>query len=141
MAISSITRWCRMDTHVEKHHMKNRIMFWSLSLLIGWAIPTGAQEPQVDPLQGEGVYQDHCVRCHGIQGKGDGPDAAALVVPPANFQRMESRAKSETDLRSAIIWGLAFSPMHGWWDKLSVEEIRAVTAYIRQIAPYEPSVP
>lgn len=121
--------------------MKSRIMVWSLILLIGWAIPTEAQEPQVDPLQGEVVYQAHCVRCHGIQGKGDGPDAFALIVPPANFQRMESRAKSETDLRSAIIWGLAFSPMHGWWDKLSVEEIRAVTAYIRRIAPYEPSVP
>ena len=121
--------------------MKSRIMVWSLTQLIGWPLTTIGQEPQVDPMQGEVVYQDHCLRCHGIQGKGDGPDAAALVVPPANFQRTESRAKSETDLRSAIIWGLAFSPMHGWWNKLSVEEIRAVTAYIRRIAPFEPSVP
>ncbi|WP_447962611.1 c-type cytochrome [Nitrospira sp. Ecomares 2.1] len=121
--------------------MKSRIMLWSLILLIGWAIPSGAQEPQVDLFQGEAVYQAHCVRCHGVQGKGDGPDAASLIVPPANFQRMESRAKSETDLRSAIIWGLAFSPMHGWWDTLSIEDIRAVTAYIRRIAPYEPSSP
>jgi len=121
--------------------MKSRIMLWSLILLIGLAIPTGAQEPQVDFLQGEAVYQAHCVGCHGVQGKGDGPDAATLIVPPANFQRMESRAKSETDLRAAIIWGLAFSPMHGWWDTLSIEDIRAVTAYIRRIAPYEPSSP
>ena len=121
--------------------MKSRIMLWSLIVLIGWVIPAGAQEPQVDPLKGEAVYKAHCVGCHGIQGKGDGPDAATLIVPPANFQRMESRAKSEMDLRSAIIWGVVFSPMHGWWDQLSVEDIRAVTAYIRRLAPYAPSSP
>lgn len=121
--------------------MKSRIILWSLILLIGWALPTGAQEPQVDPLQGEAVYQAHCVGCHGVQGKGDGPDPATLIVPPANFHSQESRAKSEADLRSAIIWGMAFSPMHGWWDTLSIEDIRAVTTYMRRIAIFEPSSP
>ena len=93
--------------------MKSRIMLWSLIVLIGWVMPAGAQEPQVDPLKGEAVYKAHCVGCHGIQGKGDGPDAAKLIVPPANFQRMESRAKSEMDLRSAIIWGTGVQS-HAW---------------------------
>jgi mono/diheme cytochrome c family protein len=121
--------------------MKSPIMFWSLIILIGWVIPADAQELQGDPLRGEAIYQSHCAGCHGIQGKGDGPDAATLLVPPTNFHTQESRAKSEMDLRSAIIWGLVFSPMHGWWDTLSVEDIRAVTAYIRRLAPYEPSSP
>jgi len=121
--------------------MQSRIMLWSLIVLIEWVVPAEAQEPQVDPLQGEAVYQAYCVGCHGFQGRGDGPEATKLIVPPANFHRPASRAKSEMDLRSAIIWGLAFSPMHGWWDKLSVEDIRAVTAYIRRLAPYEPSSP
>jgi mono/diheme cytochrome c family protein len=130
-----------MDTDKERHPMKSLIMLWILMVLIGWVMRAEAQEPQVDPLKGEAVYAAHCAGCHGIQGRGDGPDAPKLIVPPTNFHRPTSRAKSEIDLRSAIIWGLAFSPMHGWWDKLSVEEIRAVTAYIRQFAPYEPSPP
>jgi mono/diheme cytochrome c family protein len=121
--------------------MKSRITFWSLIVLIGWVIPAGAQEPPSDFEKGKAVYAAHCMRCHGIQGRGDGPDAAQLTVPPTNLHRPESRAKSENDLRSAIIWGLAFSPMHGWWDRLSIEDIRAVTAYIRHVAPYEPSSP
>jgi len=121
--------------------MTSRTMLWSLIVLIASVISAGAEEPQVDLSKGEAVYKAHCVRCHGTQGKGDGPDAATLIVPPADFHQPASRAKSEMDLRSAIIWGLAFSPMHGWWDKIPVEDVRAVTAYIRRLAPYEPSRP
>ncbi|MGD9851675.1 MAG: cytochrome c [Nitrospirales bacterium] len=106
--------------------------------LVGPALPAQSQESQIDSGKGQEVYQLHCVSCHGIQGKGDGPEAAKLIVPPANFHRPESRSKTEMELRSAIIWGLAFSPMHGWWDKISVEDIRAVTAYIRRLAPFAP---
>jgi mono/diheme cytochrome c family protein len=100
-----------------------------------------SQEPPVNAQRGEVVYKAHCLGCHGIQGKGDGPDAAKLIVSPANFHWPESRAKSEMDLRGAIIWGLAFSPMHGWWGILSANDIRSVTAYLRQLAPYQPSTP
>jgi mono/diheme cytochrome c family protein len=31
-----------------------------------------------------------------------------------------------------------FSPMHGWWEKLTRKEIWAVIQYIREIAPYRP---
>ncbi len=109
--------------------------------LSGLTLPAQGQEPQIDSGRGQEVYQLHCARCHGIQGKGDGPAAAKLIVPPTNFHRPGSRSKTELDLRSAIIWGLAFSPMHGWWDTISVEDIRAVTAYIRLLAPYAPSTP
>jgi mono/diheme cytochrome c family protein len=121
--------------------MKHATFLFGLIFLLGLTLPAQGQEPQVNAQRGEEVYKAHCVGCHGIHGKGDGPDAAKLIVPPINFHRPESRAKSEMDLRSAIIWGLAFSPMHGWWDQISVEDIRAVTAYIRRLAPYEPSSP
>jgi mono/diheme cytochrome c family protein len=110
----------------------------NLFLLLALTVPINAQEPSFVPEKGEEVYREHCAGCHGVEGKGDGPEAAKLIVPPTNFHRPESRAKSDLDLRGAIIWGLAFSPMHGWWDKMNVEDIRAVTAYIRRMAPYDP---
>ena len=121
--------------------MKYDAILLSCLLLIGLTLPVQSEEPQVSPQKGEAVYKAHCVGCHGLHGKGDGPNAAKLIVPPTNFHRPESRAKSEMDLRGSIIWGLAFSPMHGWWGKLSATEIRSVTTYIRQLAPYQPSMP
>ena len=89
---------------------------------------------------GETIYRLHCLRCHGKAGDGKGPDSLALIVPPTDFHSPESTAKSEFDLRAIVIWGLVFSPMHGWWDRLSSEEIREVIGYIRQLAPYQPRI-
>lgn len=100
-----------------------------------------AEEPMIDSTGGQAVYQNHCLRCHGPNGEGNGPDASSLLVPPVNFHSLESRSKSDEELRSAIIWGFAFSPMHGWWDKLTREEMRSVIHYIRKMAPYRPEVP
>ncbi len=118
--------------------MKHATLLFSFVFLVALPLPGYSEAPEVSPLNGEAVYKAHCVKCHGVYGKGDGPEAAKLIVPPSNFHRFESRIKSEKDLRAAIIWGLAFSPMHGWWGKLSGTEIRSVSAYIRKLAPYQP---
>jgi len=99
-----------------------------------------AQEVANTTSVGEMIYRLHCLRCHGKMGDGKGPDSYTLIVPPRDFHSPESTAKSELDLRAIIIWGLVFSPMHGWWDRLSSEEIRAVISYIRQLAPYQPRI-
>ncbi len=99
-----------------------------------------AQDPTNATSAGEMIYRIHCLRCHGKMGDGKGPDSFTLIVPPRDFHSPESTAKSELDLRAIIIWGLVFSPMHGWWDRLSSEEIRAVVSYIRQLAPYQPRI-
>ena len=121
--------------------MKRTAMLFCLLFLFGLTIPVLGEEPQASPQKGEVIYKTHCVGCHGLQGKGDGPDAGKLIVPPINFHQSESRNKSDRDLRSTIIWGLAFSPMHGWWGILDANDIRSVTTYIRQLAPYQPSTP
>ena len=99
-----------------------------------------AQVPANANSTGEMIYRIHCLRCHGKLGDGKGPDSFTLMVPPKDFHSSESTAKSELDLRAIVIWGLVFSPMHGWWDRLSSEEIREVISYIRQLAPYQPRI-
>jgi len=42
--------------------------------------------PAIDPalrVRGAELYQHHCATCHGVTGDGAGPDACALVTPPA----------------------------------------------------------
>ena len=125
--------------------MGRRIVIKALDVVVGlllFLMVSGsgslAQEPMVDHERGEAIYQKHCLRCHGPNGEGNGPDASTFIVPPVNFHSPESRSKSDEELRSAIVWGFAFSPMHGWWDKLDRGEIRSVIHYIRKLAPYRP---
>ena len=40
---------------------------------------------------GKTLYLQHCVSCHGVDGKGDGPVAARLSTPPADLTRIAAR--------------------------------------------------
>jgi mono/diheme cytochrome c family protein len=99
-----------------------------------------AQDLMNNPVAGKVLYQTHCLRCHGSLGDGKGPDAATLTVPPRDFHTAESTARNEYELRSIIIWGLVFSPMHGWGHRLTPEEIRNLISYLRELAPYQPRI-
>ncbi len=99
-------------------------------LLIGSGLPASAQDGG-HPLAGKAVYERHCLRCHGAGGWGDGPDARALTVPPANFHRFVTQTKSDEQLLATIEFGSALSPMHGWRGRLSDREMDDVVAYLR----------
>ena len=96
-----------------------------------------AQDRQGDPKSGRTIFQEHCSRCHGTDGGGDGPDAAYLTVPPANLLSDQSRMKSDLELLMTIAHGSIFSPMHGWRGKLSESEMWDVLEYIRFLAPFK----
>lgn len=98
----------------------------------GWV---SAQSAKGDPKNGQLVYEKNCLRCHGIHLEGDGPDGRFLIVAPANLQALRSRTKTDWELLLAISHGVAFTPMHGWRDRLTQEQIQDVLAYIRMMAP------
>ena len=111
-----------------------------LLMFLGSTTAHGFQGFMNNPFAGKALYQTHCLRCHGHLGDGKGPDAATLTVPPRNFHTPESTARNEYELRSIIIWGLVFSPMHSWGHRLTPQEIRDLISYIRQLAPYQPRI-
>jgi high-affinity iron transporter len=48
-----------------------------------------------DLARGKALYGTHCVACHGVQGRGEGPAARGLEPPPSNFHdggRMAQRS-------------------------------------------------
>ena len=55
-----------------------------------------ADEP---PSAGERLYRRYCAACHGVEGRGDGPAAAALSPPPTDLTRLDS---SEAELMRQI---------------------------------------
>ena len=93
-----------------------------------------AQDFPADITRGKGVYQRNCQACHGVGGWGDGPEAQALKIPPANFHRFSSFLKSDEELLRTIEHGVVFSPMHSWRGQLTDGEMQDVLAYIRLLA-------
>jgi cytochrome c553 len=143
-AVQAITPTTNANSKKEKLSKGlGGILSGGFTFLIIFLMPIGntiAQEVMNNPFAGKVLYQTHCLRCHGSLGDGKGPDAGMLTVPPRDFHTSESTAKNEYELRSIIIWGLVFSPMHGWGHRLTPQEIRDLISYIRELAPYQPHI-
>ncbi len=106
-----------------------------VALTTSWAL---AQSHSGNPKNGERIFQQYCVGCHGMTGDGLGPEMKELIVPPANFRAARSRTKTDMELYLAVKQGVLFSPMHGWADRLSNQEMWDVLSYIRTLAPFNP---
>ena len=117
--------------------MSVRILMSVLVVMLAtpWAL---AQSQAGSTKSGERIFQQHCAGCHGATGDGLGSDIKELIVPPANFRAVKSRTKTDMELYLAIKRGVLFSPMHGWADRLTDQEIRDVLRYIRTLAPFNP---
>ena len=117
---------------ITPHHMRTLILAGALVAAVATLPPYAtAQDFPPDVTRGKAVYQRHCLGCHGAGGWGDGPDAAALRVPPANFHRFKSFLKSDEELLRTIEHGIVFSPMHSWQAQLTETERQDALAYIR----------
>jgi len=64
---------------------------------------------------GKQMYVNYCASCHGVNGKGDGPAAAALKMPPTDLtllNRNNHGVFPETHLVTVLQYGEEF-PSHG----------------------------
>jgi len=93
--------------------MKILSILATLLIVVVFSSWVAAQNEMPNAIRGAGIYEQHCLRCHGTSGDGNGPDSKFLIVPPANYQSAESRLKPEWEMLSIIEFGIIFSPMHG----------------------------
>jgi mono/diheme cytochrome c family protein len=91
-----------------------------------------------NPKHGARIYQQLCLRCHGEKLDGRGPEAQDLKAMPTDLQSASSRTKSDWELLVIVAHGVMFTPMHGFRDKLSEQDIKDVLSYIRTEAPFRP---
>lgn len=94
-----------------------------------------AQAIRGDSKAGQAVYEQQCLRCHGAQLDGSGPDSQDLVVRPANLRSQLTRSKTDWELLVAISNGVLFSPMHSFRGKLTDQQMLDVLSYIRSVSP------
>lgn len=87
--------------------------------------------------EGKKLFQKLCFVCHGKNGGGDGPAAAALNPKPRNFQDIKHMKKrSDKWLYTAIKKGGAavkLSPLMAPFPQLKDKEIKNLIAFIRSL--------
>jgi mono/diheme cytochrome c family protein len=69
----------------------------------------------ISPVSGQQMYTDYCAVCHGIDGKGNGPAAEALKVPPPDLTTLARKngGKYPSDHVASAIQGDLHFAAHG----------------------------
>lgn len=85
----------------------------------------------VDLTAGRAIYEEHCAACHGVTGRGDGPNAAGMNPPPPAL----GDAATMADVSPALMFritsvGIAGTPMVPWSEKLTPDQRWDVISYI-----------
>lgn len=115
--------------------MKRFAIGCALAIIVFGSSWATGQTARGNPDAGQAVYEKQCLRCHGSKLDGKGPDSQDLIVRPANLQSQASRTKTDWELLVTISNGVLFSPMHGFRDKLTDQQMLDVLSYIRSVAP------
>jgi mono/diheme cytochrome c family protein len=110
-------------------------LFCKLSLLIGAAVIYASA---ADPAAVKKEFVRYCTKCHGSEGKGDGPQADALTTKPRDFTDCARMQKESDDMLFATIkdGGEAVhlsKDMPAWKDGMDDAEIHDLVAYVRSL--------
>lgn len=111
--------------------MVMRSVRYGVLILMGGASVAFAEELPGNKEVGTGLYRTHCVNCHGVKGKGDGPVASSLTPPPADLTQKNVQQKSDRELEQIIQEGKAGTSMPAWKGELSGQQIQDVLGYLR----------
>lgn len=95
--------------------------------------PTGFSAQAI--VQGQALYAQHCLACHGADGRGQGPLAAAQPVWPPNFAGPLLWRRADGDLWWHVLHGVrgrgGQATMAGFGDRLSHAEAWALIDFMK----------
>lgn len=82
---------------------------------------------------GRQLYGDHCQKCHGVNGDGQGPKAAELSVSPGDFTDAK---KMDEERDGELFWRISKGryPMPAFQDKISEQGRWQLVDYVRTFA-------
>lgn len=83
---------------------------------------------------GQSLYNENCVPCHGVEGRGDGPAALSLNPPPVDFTDGHTATHTDGDLFFWILQGVEGSAMPAFEEKVTREEAWHLVNYIRRLS-------
>ncbi len=121
-----------------------------LIMLAAIILPSQVLAQTGDADNGEAVYFQRCVGCHGDEGDGLGPAAERLNPPPRDFTLGQYKFKTtgfddivpnDADLIRMISDGMPGTAMPGWSDVLSDQDILDLVAYIKIFAALDEEEP
>ena len=90
-------------------------------------------------VEAEKVFKFYCAQCHGLGGKGDGPNVTKdFPVSPRNFTNATEMNKlTDADIKNVILDGgpaASKSPMMPPWSKTLTEvEVDALVQHLREL--------
>ena len=116
------------------------------------------QVKPTSPVSGAQMFKEYCAVCHGPSGKGDGPVATALKVPPPDLTTLAQRhdGKFPDDYVSNVlkngvqnpahrsgempVWGPIFDTMNRWKALCPGMDETPVTLRITNLTNYLKSI-
>jgi cytochrome c oxidase cbb3-type subunit 2 len=132
--------------------MRRRRLAHVAVALVGWLAPVAGADPmppQPDRLTGRAAYDQHCARCHGVTGRGDGVDAARFYPRPRDLTlgvyKFRSTASgtppTDEDLFRTISQGLPGTNMPDWphldeatrWQLVSY--LKSLSSFFEEVEP------
>lgn len=64
-----------------------RLLLLAMLLATNAFSPASAQDADI----GRAYFQQHCATCHGLEGRGDGPMAGAMIIKPVNLTELQAQ--------------------------------------------------
>jgi mono/diheme cytochrome c family protein len=138
-----------------------KVIGLGVALLLFVAIAGAQEQPQktirhvpmtaTSPSSGAEMYKAYCAVCHGVDGKGNGPAASALKVPPTDLTKLsQNNGGKYPDMKVAAtirgegniaahgtpempVWGQLFwSVSHGHESEVQ-QRVANLTKYIQSL--------